>query len=212
MVAMKFRFNRDAIYIRKMIQAGEMGDMLYGFASYLKPLDIDYGKNNWRVKKAFSGGGTLIDNGIQVFDLIWWIMGCPEPVEVIGNTYIRTNASEVEDIANGMIRFENGATIIIESAWRSLIQDDTMTLRIFGTKGTANLWPFRVILEDGRELTSREMDHKGIVSENQFKHFIQCIENKHQPISTVEQSVTVMRIINAIYLSAKKKGLVNSFV
>ena len=135
-------------------------------------------------------------------------MGCPEPVEVIGNTYIRTNASEVEDIANGMIRFENGATIIIESAWRSLIQDDTMTLRIFGTKGTANLWPFRVILEDGRELTSRAMDHKGIVSENQFKHFIQCIENKHQPSSTIEQSVKVMRMIDAFYRSAKEKKVV----
>jgi len=212
MVAMKFRFNRDAVYIRKMIGSGEMGDVRYGSASYLKPLDVTPGEDSWRIKKALSGGGTLIDNGIQVFDLIWWIMGCPKPVEAFGNTYDRANSEEnasgVEDIANGIVRFENGATIMIESAWRSLIQDGTMTLRIFGTKGTANLWPFRIICEDGKEVTSRAMDHKGIVSENQFKHFIQCIENKHQPLSTIEQSVTVMRMVDAIYRSAREKKVI----
>ncbi len=210
MVAMKFRFNRDAIYIRKMIENGEMGEIHYGSASYLKPLDVTQGKNSWRIQKGLSGGGTLIDNGLHVFDLIWWVMGCPKPVEAFGNTYDRANlnTSSVEDLASGIVRFENGSTVMIESAWRSLIQDGTMTMRIFGSNGSAALWPFRILYEDGREITSRKMEHNGIVSENQFRHFIQCIEKKRQPMSAIEQGVIVLRMVDAIYHSAREKKVV----
>jgi predicted dehydrogenase len=219
MVAMKFRFNRDAIYIKNMVESGEMGNAYYGFASYLKPLSITTGKDNWRIIKSLSGGGTLIDNGLHLFDLIWWIMGCPKPVEAFGNIYTRSNPDGlpipqpsdttcVEDLASGMVKFDTGATIMFESAWKSLIHDGTMTMRIFGTNGSATLWPFRIIYDDGRQITSRTIDHTGIATENQFKHFIQCIENKRQPISTIEQGVTVLKIMDAIYRSAREKKAV----
>jgi predicted dehydrogenase len=207
MVAMRFRFNRDAIYIKNAIENGEMGDVYYGFISYLRQLVRIPG--NWHVKRNLSGGGTLIDHGLHLLDLIWWIMGCPKPIEAFGNTYTypaknlaEKDIPDVEGLATAMIRFETGATIMLESAWRALIHDGSTTMRLFGTKGSAALWPFRIMLEDGRQITSRTADHTGSVPENQFKHFIQCIVNGKKPIPTIDQGVTLQKMLDAIYRSA----------
>lgn len=207
MIAMKFRFNKEAIYIKRMIESGEMGDIYYSFASYLKQSGANWGKDNWRINKNLSGGGTLIDNGLHLLDLAWWIMGCPKPVEALGSIYSRENpedSTSVEDIASGMIKFDNGATIMFDSAWRSLIHDGTMTLRILGSSGSATLWPFRIIYEGRRQITSKIMEHTSIVPESQFRHFMQCIENNRQPISTIEQGITILKMIDAIYHSARE--------
>jgi predicted dehydrogenase len=211
MMAMRFRFNRDAIYIKNAIKNGDIGDAYYGFTSYLKQLGRAPGKENWRMKKEFSGGGTLIDNGLYLLDLIWWMMGCPKPISAYGSTHNRLENYEtsVEDLANGIIRFENDATIMIESGWKTLIHDGNMALRVFGTKGNATLWPFRMFMEDGRNITARTADHSGIIAENQFTHFVNCIMSNRQPIPNIEQGMIVLKMLDAIYRSAKEKKVID---
>lgn len=204
MTAMRFRFNRDAITIKNAIEKGDMGEVYYGFVSYLKKLDRI--PENWRINKSLSGGGTLIDHGLHLLDLIWWIMGCPKPIEAFGNTYTRINdiESDVEDLATGIIKFDTGATITFESAWNALIHNGTMVMRLFGTKGSSALWPFRITLEDGRHITSRTTDYTGIIPENQFRHFIRCIMSNKKPIPSIEQGVILQKMLDAIYHSAKE--------
>jgi len=208
MVAMRFRFNRDAISIKNAIENGEMGDIYYGFISYLK----QSGKitEDWHTKKKLSGGGTLIDHGLHLLDLVWWIMGCPKPVEAFGSTYTQANLleSDVEDLATGIVKFDNGATITFESAWNALIHDGTMAMRLFGTKGNAALWPFRILLEDSRQITSRTADQAGIAPENQFRHFIRCIINNKNPTPSVEQGMILLRMLDAIYRSARERQVI----
>ncbi|MGB9594717.1 MAG: Gfo/Idh/MocA family protein [Candidatus Poribacteria bacterium] len=209
MTAVRFRFNRDAIYIKNAISNGDIGNVYYGFASYFKQLARSLRKNNWRVKKELSGGGALLDNGFNLIDLIWWIMGCPKPVEVFGSIYSENPDDSVEDLATAMIRFETGTTITIESGWKSFIHDGYMALRVFGTKGNATLWPFRILIDEGPHITARTADHSHIIPENPFTHFINCIMSNKNPISNIFQGVIVLKMLDAIYQSAKERKVIS---
>ena len=82
-----------------------------------------------------------------------WLMGNPTPVAVSANTYTKfadndTSDSEnskfgdakdegtfdVEDLAMGMIRFDNGAVLQIEFSWASNIKEENRFVELRGTK------------------------------------------------------------------------------
>ena len=218
MVAMKFRFNKDSAYVKNTVETGKLGEVYYGFSSYLRQIGGIPKMGSWFTKKKFSGGGVLIDNGVHFLDLLWWLMGCPKPVEAFGTKYARfgpygkgakgwTGDSspeifDVEDLALGIIKFGNGATIMLENAWAAFVDKEIIGMRLCGAKGGATLCPFRICYEKDGQIVSKTPDLAKIKSENQFKHFIDCILNNKQPISTIEHGMTVLRMLDAIYRSA----------
>jgi predicted dehydrogenase len=218
MMAMKFRFNKDSVYVKRMVENGELGEVYYGFSTYLRQLGGIPKMGTWFTKKELSGGGPLIDNGVHFLDLIWWLMGCPEPVEAFGSTYAKfgpygkgapgwkgepsPQVFDVEDLAVGNIRFKNGATVMLDNAWAAFVEKEIIGMRLCGTRGGATLWPFRVSYEEDGEIISKIPDLTEFQAESQFKHFIDCILYNKKPISTIEQGVTVLRMLDAIYRSA----------
>ena len=72
-------------------------------------------------------------------------MGQPKPTVVLGATYdhrAQEAASrhgvplDVEDLACAMIRFENGATLVLEASWAAHIgEHEIMETRILGARG-----------------------------------------------------------------------------
>lgn len=219
MVAMKFRFNKDSVYIKNMVENGDMGEVYYGFTTYLRQLGGIPGMGGWFTKKKLSGGGPLIDNGVHFLDLIWWLMGCPKPVAAFGTTYAKfgpygegakgwtgtpsSDVFDVEDLALGIIKFADGSTVMLDNAWAAFVDKEVIGMRLCGTKGGATLWPFRICYEENGQIVSKTPALTKVESENQFKHFIDCILNDIQPISTIEQGVTVLRMLDAIYRSAE---------
>ncbi len=219
MIAMKFRFNKDSIYVRNMIENGELGEVYYGFSTYLRQLGGIPRMGSWFTRKNQSGGGPLIDNGVHFLDLIWWLMGCPTPVEAYGTTYAKfgpygkgaagwkgepsPEVFDVEDFALGTIRFENGASVMLDNSWATFVEKEVIGMRLCGTQGGATLWPFRICYEEEGQIISKTPDLEDVDSESQFKHFIDCILNNRQPISTIAQGVTVLKMLDAIYRSAE---------
>lgn len=68
--------------LKTFIDNGELGDIYYAKASYLRRLGNPGG---WFSDITKSGGGPLIDLGVHVIDIMWYLMGKPRPVSVIGN-------------------------------------------------------------------------------------------------------------------------------
>ena len=219
MMAMKFRFNKDSVYVKNMVENGALGEVYYGFSTYLRQLGGIPKMGTWFTKKKQSGGGPLIDNGVHFLDLIWWLMGCPTPVEAFGTTYAKfgpygkgasgwtgkpsPEVFDVEDLALGTIRFENGASVMLDNAWAAFVEKEVIGMRLCGTEGGATLWPFRICYEEEGQIVSKTPDLENVESESQFKHFIDCILNNKQPTSTIEQGVTVLGMLDAIYRSAE---------
>ena len=100
----------------------------------------------WFADKEVAGGGPLFDLGVHRLDLALWLMGYPEPVAVSGSTYdfIAGEAARkekrkftVEDLACGLIKFANGATLFLEASWALNIKEsERMSTELYGTRGS----------------------------------------------------------------------------
>ena len=106
------RFCRSIRRLRDAAQGGELGELVAGDA-YIKwyRTQAYYDSGGWRGTKALDGGGCLINQGIHMIDMIQWIMGGVKSVQAQVRT--ATHDIEVEDVAQALVEYRNGATGII---------------------------------------------------------------------------------------------------
>ncbi len=209
MYALVLRFEGDSLMLRKMVDDGKLGDIYFGKAGYVRRRGIPIGAGGWFVDKSKSGGGGLIDIGVHALDRVWWLMGNPKPISVLGATFSKFRhlvpeeiKYDVDDSAFAQIRFDNGATLMLEATW-SLNLPGTGYLQIAGTEAGAKLDPLTIYRDDQDE-TPEVPSINGFREE--VKHFVDCVLDKQIPIASAEQGVTLMKMLDAIYESSDKMG------
>lgn len=206
MVGMNSRFRPDAMILRSFIEGGELGKIYYAKAGWFKRISV---VNPWFTRKEQSGGGVVLDLGIVMFDLAFWMMGYPAVKEVIAANYSH-NAKGVEDSSVVFIRMKNESTITIESSWSFESTQDFFYCDVFGTEGSGSLNPFRILKRMHGNLvnvapatseTPQSLYRKSY--ENELRHWVGSLRGLHKFISTGEEAIHRMRIVDAIYKSAK---------
>lgn len=222
MVALNNRFTNHAWFVKQYADEGLFGDIYHVRCGWKRVRGIP-GKGGWFTNKALSGGGPLIDLGVHFMDLAMYFMGYPEPVSVSGATYSKfgenkcINSSgwgmtsdengimDVEDLAVGFVRLENGATLDLEFSWSSNIEKDEVFYEIRGTKGGAIFrnGDLKIITEQVSTLVEIKPNLNFKTPINEFSHFIDCIRTNREPIAKPEEAVKLMKIIDGIYLSAE---------
>ncbi|MDZ7543847.1 gfo/Idh/MocA family oxidoreductase, partial [Clostridium perfringens] len=78
------RHAMNARVLRKFIANGDLGEIYFAKASCLRKIGNPGG---WFSDIERSGGGPLIDLGVHVIDLCWYMMGKPKVKSVSGNAY-----------------------------------------------------------------------------------------------------------------------------
>jgi len=218
MTAFNNRFRGDTQVLKKFIEDGELGDIYYGKTGWIRRKGIP-GMGSWFTQKSKAGGGPLIDIGVHVLDLALWLMGNPKAVSVSGSTYSvfgckgegtgdwgtseAGGTCDVEDLAAGLIKLDTGATLMLEASWASHIEKDLMYTSLVGTKGGADVDPFRIYKDLHGTIADITPGYPNVSGhEMEIRHFIDCLVNGKTPISTGEHGLEVVRILNAIYKSA----------
>lgn len=225
MVMRNNRFANASIYAKKFIENGKMGEIYSGRCGWQRRRGIP-GKGGWFTTKEQSGGGPLIDLGVHMIDLAIWLMGNPTPVAVSGNTYCKfadtdtsdsehskfgdSNASgtfDVEDLAMGLIRFDNGATLQIEFSWASNIKKEQRFVELRGTKAGLT-WvndELEIYSEDCGELF--DIKPAGLKPGNghgeNISHFLDVLCDGVEPCFKPQQGIDMIKILCAIYESAE---------
>ena len=226
MVMRNNRFADASAYMKKYIEAGRMGEIYAGRCAWQRRRGIP-GKGGWFTTKAQSGGGPLIDLGVHMIDLAVWLMGNPKPVAVSGNTFCKFATSDVsdsvnsnfgdkkaggtfdvEDLAMGMIRFDNGAVLQIEFSWASNVKEEHRFVELRGTKA-GMLWldgnTLEIYSEDDGQLTNTKM--AGNLRDDghvrNLRHFYDVLDGKCEPCFKPQQGVDMIKILSAVYESAK---------
>lgn len=220
MVAQVLRFRDDSRYLKSAIASGELGRIYFADTGSLRRRGIP-GYGGWFTTKEVSGGGPLIDIGVHVLDLTWWLSGCPKPIAVTGITYAEfgrrrrgispygspnlNGTFDVEDLAVGIIRFENGLTINLQVAWAINSPTDRQWCRLYGTEGGGD-WGDNVHI--AREIAGKLGNAKvdvppGDMWKNETQHFIDSILNDTAPDPDVTQGVQMMKMLDGIYKSAE---------
>ena len=98
---------------------------------------------------------------------------------------------------------------MLDNAWAAFVEKEVIGMRLCGTKGGATLWPFRICYEEDGQIVAKTPDLTKVELKSQFRHFIDCILKDKQPISTIDQGVTVLKMLDAIYRSAETGESVN---
>ena len=212
MMAFNNRFRGDTQLLKKYIEQGELGEIYYAKTGWIRRKCLSW-LSGWFPTKSLAGGGPLIDLGVHVLDLTLWLMGNPKPVTVMGSTYAKfgpklfegTNTVyDVEDLAAGFIKLDNGATILLEASWESHVEKEEIYTKLMGTKGGAEFDPLRIYKDlHGAPVDIQPEYRKVSGYEMETKHFVECVKGDCKCISTGEHGLHIMQVLDAIYKSAE---------
>lgn len=225
MVGFVRRFGLNTQILKQMIDNGDIGRIYYAKTGCLRRVGNPGG---WFSDKKRSGGGPLIDLGVHMIDLVRYLMDKPKAVSVMGSTYDligpRSNIigvqqyksadysdyNDVEDLAVGFVRFDNGATLVVENSWTQHIKRDKLYLELYGSKAGVSMEPeFELYSEHNNVLTdtqpfidTSQNDFQAIF-DKEIAHFVDCVANGTPCLNPGEDGVELMKILDAIYESAQ---------
>lgn len=215
MVMRNNRYRPTTKFLKQYIAEGKMGEIYAGRCGWIRRRGIP-GWGGWFTDKEQAGGGPLIDLGVHIIDLSMYLMGNAKPVTVSGCTYLKfphTSYSkiDVEDLAMGFIRFDNGACLQIEFSWASNIPGDQMFVELRGTKAGSRMSgidrKFEIFTDEcgvNASLVPQLDDYNCTPHHEQnIRHFIDVINGKAEPDFTPEQGLNMVKILEALYKSAE---------
>lgn len=164
----------------------------------------------WRLKRALSGGGSLMDMGVYSLQAARYMTG-EEPVAVQAlESTDRTDPRfhEVEDQIDWQLLFPSGAV----AACKSMYSANQNHIIAVGDKGRIELEPATRYdgnhMWTGRDGREHEITPPPGPGKTQFAgqldHLVECIASGREPIVSGEEGLRDMRIVEAIYRSARE--------
>ncbi len=220
MINFSYRFNDQSYALKRQVESGVLGEIYFGRSLWHRRRGLP-GFGGWFGIKECSGGGALIDLGVHRLDLALWLMGYPKPAWVMGAAYdpIASELArregkkfDVEDLAVAAIRFENGATLHLEASWASNTKsNERMETILLGTRGgltqrnIGESYDFEAEIHLEAHGCPFDMKlHPPVpAARSAMAHFVDAILHDTPHTATGEEGYIVMRILDAIYESAR---------
>jgi predicted dehydrogenase len=218
MMSLSTRCSDAVRYLGRLTEEGEFGDLYYGRARSIRRSGIP----DWNPGFIEKGGGAFRDMGVHVLDAAWWLLGMPKPVSVTGvagarfgprgRGYWRFREPEKgfadryasDDYAGGLIRFEGGAGLQVESFWASH-QPDEVQIELFGTDAGARLRPltlYRTVHGAPQDIAVNlpggrtPWDHIAA-------HFVACVLDGVECQAPLRHGLAVQEMMEALLCSAE---------
>jgi predicted dehydrogenase len=217
MYSVQRRFGGPEQASKQAIDKGYAGDVYHARGSWLRTRGIPMG-TGWFIDKSRAGGGALIDIGVHLLDLAWYLLGQPRPISAYGITHHRFAHTleegkkiDVDDAAFAMIRFENNKSLELAASWaiNQAPQQQGTICRVYGEKAA-----IEVYTPEGAVLY-RNFDAKGDAKAHPLKppkvvshaalmrHFRDCILGKTRPMIGPREGIELMQMLEAIYKSSE---------
>jgi predicted dehydrogenase len=205
--ALQRRMNPSTQDLLGRIEAAELGEVYHARAVWTRAWGVPQGVGDWFTDPARSGGGALIDIGVHVLDLAWFLMGCPAPTTVSGQIYNKyPSFTRTEDSAFALIRFADGRSLDVEASWILAQESDQMGVHIYGTGGGAQLDDRTLNLYtvggDGLVRTTPSLQHYPPPFVAQATNFVRAVKGLESLRTPAAQGTLLMEMLEALYRSA----------
>lgn len=232
------RFRKEVTALKAACDNGDLGEIYFAKAHAIRRRAVP----TWGVfpDKSQQGGGPLIDIGTHALDITLWMMDNYKPVSVMGSVFEKlghipqavegnmfgpwdTDTFEVEDSAFGFIKFENGATVFLESSWAlNVSESKEASTTLAGTKAGAEIksgmsYPTNELIYNRAKngiLMEEEISSSGNIAffeggsdapeVLEAKQWLDAIQYDKEPLVHPEEAFTVTKVLDAIYQSAKE--------
>ena len=222
-IGFQHRYDPKAQFIKNAVDTGQLGKVVFGRVQALRRRGIP----NWGVfgRKDLQGGGPLIDIGVHILEVTHFVMGSPRPVSASGSihTYLGNKKCNtkcqwpdwdhksytVEDLAVGQIRFDNGATLHLESSFAAHIPENVWNFQLMGEKGGASLDPVGVYRDDNGYMVNTEPNFLpkadlGSGFGAKMRNFVEHVLYNKPSMAPPEHGLMVQKMLDGIYASAEK--------
>ena len=201
-----YRFTQGAQRLRRRLAQGELGRVF----SLDTVFHNAYGPDKpWCFDRRLSGGGALIDLGVHLIDLAFWLLGDPAVRDVRGAVFrggAPLRESDVDDAASVRIELEGGTVLTLAVSWNAHAGADcVIKATLLGSQGGAefrnvdgSFYDFELARLSGRstEIETRESrDWLG-------KAIVDWVDrlaaaNRFDP--EIERSIRVSEVVDAVY-------------
>ena len=215
-VVSQHRFDDSTQFVRKAIADGRLGRILQADAYVKWWRSAEYYGRPIKGSWATEGGGALINQAVHQVDVLLYLVG---PVRELF-AYWQLGALhkiESEDVINAMLRYDNGATGVIQAStafWPGYSE----RLEVHGTKGTAIItgdklttWDVKddsgdpaPIEKDVASGASDPMAISLVPFERQFLDFGRAIETGGKPLVDGEEGYRALEVVVSAYDSCRR--------
>ncbi|MBR5746421.1 MAG: Gfo/Idh/MocA family oxidoreductase [Clostridia bacterium] len=211
------RYNAGTMLVKKLLDNGTLGAVKSAkcFVTWDRS-DAYYGASDWKGTWDKEGGGVIIDQAIHTLDAMRYLIG--RPVESVDATIANRGHAkiDVEDTAEGVIRFDNGVLANFH-AINYYGYDADVYIELYCENGIAKLTSDvgDIKLFDGRTFHADRPNENfgygnvksywGVNHCKQINNFYECLSTGEEMFIPVESAYETMEMVCAIYESGKKK-------
>ena len=208
LVGMNHRFRNDTTQLRNLLSQRFIGDVISIRAGWLKQFGV-WSRPQWFTDRRSAGGGVLMDLGVQMIDLVLYLMNFPTVVESACSTSYNVLGLDVEDTAVAYSRFADGSSMTLNVSWASFAEKDTAFTMISGSHGEVSMNPLIVNIRQQEKVVTlnpySHWDETEAYRRSYFKelfHFTEVVAGKAEPVSTGGEAVQVLDLVERLYNSA----------
>lgn len=220
-VVFQLRYADDIARLKNLIEEGVLGKLFYLSSEMMwwRSEEDYYFKDelarSWRGMWFTEGGGAITNQGIHFVDLLIWLGG-GRVREVLGFIDKLTHPNiEVEDIALGMFRYDEGHLGAITATVSVQPRDAQYTkIKVFGTEGCAEIHDRKLVslktvkgaaveAKPREEPTKETLKQAPTLHQKMFQAYIDALlQDRDFPVPG-EEGVKSLEVIKAMYLSSK---------
>jgi UDP-N-acetyl-2-amino-2-deoxyglucuronate dehydrogenase len=200
--------------VKPLIDAGALGKLLLleAFCPYFRTQEY-YDTAKWRGTVA-DDGGALMNQAIHAVDLLLWFGGPAR--EVYGRVATQTHRIEAEDLAVGVIGFDNGAlgSIMASTCIRPGFQ---AALNLYGERGSIKLegatvvhWSVPGVAPPPATSTaSTGVASPALASDEhhraQIADFVAAVQTERAPAVTGHDGLRAVELVHGLYRAAAER-------
>ena len=206
-VGFNHRYHRALQKAKKLVDAGELGELMFVRARYGHGGRVGYDKE-WRANPALSGGGELIDQGVHLIDLSRWFLGDFEEIDGYAHTYfwnmpVDDNGFLILKTAQKQVAFLHASCTEWKNTFSFEIYGKIGKLDIQGlggSYGTERLTFYKMLPEMGPpETYSWEFPMADNSWDVEFREFLEDIQLHRIPSAGLSDAKAALEVVNKIY-------------
>ncbi|MCD9022018.1 Gfo/Idh/MocA family protein [Cohnella silvisoli] len=216
MIAQNWRYTPWCRQIKSIIDSGELGNIRMIRSDWVLNFHDFYPKGTWIYDGQRGGGGAVIGLVVHNLDYLRFLFGEVRKVYAQHLYTDEWSSNRAENMSMIQFEFESGALGQMLTSYTPFINQDSGPLQVYGDQGmltAKRMFPEHIYVTSSSRTSAekavdRRFDEVSVepgepFAVTQLRHFAECVKTGNKPISSGEDNLGTIRLVESIYESAR---------